>query len=277
MFKRLVSGRMVAAAVVVAVALPIVAFAQAPSGPTVDQMRARQRVSTMEVALQQAVTYGADNVIFRVRNVMGDQPILLGAPRVRGFRLEGYGIFFDVEVPDLRVPILWPVRNVMADTRMTEAWLAELRLVAAEMEDRESRELLRAAIARLEGQPGLARSVSAASIAPEVSPLPAAVSAPAAAAPALPPIDDPQEEYRRQVKAELVDAMLENSQNLAIGPDEWLTVGARRNVTRDPLFPGDSVGVTTWVARVKGGVLADLAAKRISTEQARKLVEQREQ
>ena len=269
MFKRLVSG-----GVASVVALSGVAFGQAPAGPTEEQMRARQRVSMMETALQQAVTNGADNVIFRVRSIMGDQPILLGAPRVRGFRLDGYGVFFDVEVPDLRVPILWPVRNAVADARAADAWLAELRLVAAEMEDRESRELLRAAIARLEGQqPGLARnaSVSAASLAPERP----AVAAPVA--PPVPPIDDPQEEYRRQVKAALVDTMLENSQNLAVGPDEWLTVGARRNVTRDPLFPGDTVGTTTWVARVKGSVLADLSARRITADQARKLVEQREQ
>ena len=31
--------------------------------------------------------------------------MLTGVPEVRGFRLDGYGVFFDVEVPALRLPL----------------------------------------------------------------------------------------------------------------------------------------------------------------------------
>jgi hypothetical protein len=92
-----------------------------------------------------------------------------------------------------------------------------------------------------------------------------------------PSLPDPEQEYREQVKTALLNAMLENSSTLAIGPDEWLTVAARRAATRDPLFPGDTVDSNTWVARVKGSVLAALRAEKITLEEARRQVEQNEQ
>lgn len=273
MFKRIVAS----AAAAAVMAGSAVALAQgAPGRTSEEQLQARQRVATMEAILATAVSNGADSVIFKVRNIMGgDQPILLGAPRVRGFRLEGYGVFFDVEVPDLRVPILWPVRHLIEDARGTNAVLAEFRILAAQLEDPASRARVQALITKLQAETPpdqspdrLRTTVAAASLAPE----PARVAAPAPVA-----IDDPVEEYRKQVKAALVNAMLENSGSLSIGPDERLTVAARRNVTRDPIFPGDTVDTTTWIASIKGSDLAALGARRITVAEARRLVEEREQ
>ena len=57
----------------------------------------------MEGVLERAVQLGVDNLRRRVRAVMPDDALLQGgAPQVRGFRLDGYGVFFDVEVPALR-------------------------------------------------------------------------------------------------------------------------------------------------------------------------------
>ena len=54
----------------------------------------------MESVLESAVANGADSLMRAVRAVMPpDAMMLTGAPSVRGFRLEGYGLFFDVEVP----------------------------------------------------------------------------------------------------------------------------------------------------------------------------------
>lgn len=277
MFKRMGA----CAAVAAIVSGSAVVFAQvAPSGVSEEQLQARQRIATMEAILATAVSNGADSVIFKVRNIMGgDQPILLGAPRVRGFRIDGYGLFFDVEVPDLRVPILWPVRHLVEDARGLNSALAEVRLFAAQLRDPESRADAQALIARLQSlapadAPGdrLRTSVAAASLAPDPGARPAAVPAPPA-----PSIDDPVEEYRRQVKAALVNAMLENSGSLSVGPEERLTVAARRNVTRDPLFPGDTVDTTTWLATIKGSDLAALRAQRLTAAEARRLVHEREQ
>jgi hypothetical protein len=273
MLKHVLAG----AAIAVAMTMPGTAQAQdAPAGTSDEQIRARQRVATMEAILERAVSFGADQIIVQVQDILGDQPRLLGAPRVRGFRLEGHGVVFNVEVPSLQVPILWDVRYLV-DASGSNAMLAELRLIARQLNDAASRALLESAIVRWQAQaaPGAGRdrlqqNVSAASIAPEELRT-------QATPPARPPMDDPQAEYRKQVKAALIDAILENTAPVLIGPDEWLTIAARSNVARDPLFPGDTVASATWVASIKGSTLADLRAQRITSADARKLVVEQEQ
>jgi hypothetical protein len=256
--------------------------APTPAEPAEEQSRseaemlARRRVETMEAILERAVSFGADQIIVQVRDIMGgDQPRLNGAPRVRGFRLPGYGMVFDVDVPSLQVPILWPVRFLVDDARAAGAMLAELRLFARQMENPADRAEFERLIAKLETQAPpapnvdrLRQSVAATSVAPEAS---------RREAPPRPPIEDPQAEYRKQVKAALIDAVLENPASVQVGADEWLAIAAGSNIARDPLYPGDTVGSTTWVARIKGNVLADLRAQRITAAEARALVEQGEQ
>src|SRR5688500_20221463 len=82
----------------------------------VEQVRARQKNSMMEAVLQRAVANGADNMLRQMRNVMADAPMLTGAPQVRGFRLEGFGVFFDVNVPEPRIPLSWPLRQIVEQT-----------------------------------------------------------------------------------------------------------------------------------------------------------------
>ena len=64
-------------------------------------------------------------------------------------------------------------------------------------------------------------------------------------------LDNPAEGYTREVKAALIDAMIEHSGPLGLGPEEWLTVAARDNVPRDPLIPGDVTDFSTIIFRVK--------------------------
>ena len=71
--------------------------------------------------------------------------------------------------------------------------------------------------------------------------------------------------------------MLENSQGLPIGDDEWLVVAASDDAPRNPLFPGDSVDSSQWVMYVKGSDLAALRSKSIGIEEARKRVIVREE
>ena len=68
-----------------------------------------------------------------------------------------------------------------------------------------------------------------------------------------------------------MDAMLEHSGALMVGPDEWLTAAARDNEPRDRLNPGDDV--RSIVLRVKGRDLTDLRAGRLSLAEARSRVE----
>ena len=67
----------------------------------------------MEGVLERAVQLGVDNLRRRVRAVMPDDALLQGgAPQVRGFWLDGYGVFFDIEVPALRRSLAWSIRTM---------------------------------------------------------------------------------------------------------------------------------------------------------------------
>jgi hypothetical protein len=86
--------------------------------------------------------------------------------------------------------------------------------------------------------------------------------------------EDPGQKYRDAVKRCLVDAMLDNSKSMDLGPDEWLTVAARGSEAG--LIPGEIYQLTTLVLKVKGSDLADLLAGRLTREQARQKVEVRQ-
>jgi hypothetical protein len=230
------------------------AAAQVPKSAELDQVRQRQRISLMEGVLERAVANGADNLMRQVKHVMPDVPMLTGAPEVRGFRLDGYGVFFDVEVPALRLPLAWTLRYQVDGNRLAvNAALAQLRAMVLEQPAQER--------ARLET---LVRQM-------EERNLPQAASAPVD-----PAVRDPNEAYTRAVKEALVDAMLESSGPLNLGPDEWLTVAARDNVPNDPLVPGDSTDLRSVIFKIKGSDLAAFRSGQLTLEQARTRVKAEE-
>jgi hypothetical protein len=99
--------------------------------------------------------------------------------------------------------------------------------------------------------------------------------------PAVAPSDplllaDPGAVFTREVKSALVDAMIENSGPLSIGPEEWLTIAARDSEAGNRLVPGDAYDLTTTVIRVKGSDLAAFHTKQITLEEARQRVEVKE-
>jgi hypothetical protein len=265
---------------VIAVSITSAAFAQQAAAPrdSEAQLRARQRIAMMEASLERSISMGAVPVIRQVQDLVGDPPRLLGVPRATGTRLEGIGVFFNVQVPALNVPILWEMRHVV-DTRATNAILAELRMFARQQPQGPARAQFEDFIAQLEARNGapttdrLRQNVSAASLgAPEAVRVPAAPE-PAGGGAVLNPYDV----YRNGIKAAIIDVMLESSGSLSIGPDEWLIVSARRDTPRDPLFPADFIDTTTWVAKVKGSDLEAFRTQRITEAEARKLVQESEQ
>jgi hypothetical protein len=236
-----------------------------------DQVKARQRISMMEGVLERAVSNGADNMVRQMKAVMGDAPMLTGVPEVRGFRLDGYGVFFDVEVPALRLPVTWPLRYMFRDNRETVGIINELRAMMTEAEPRQ-RERLAQVVRQLEQQaqvPAALRSSGRIGAA-------AAVPVGGGAPPAPTSYDDPEEHYTREVKAALVDAMIENSGPIALSADEWLTIAARDNVPRDPLIPTDAADTRTVIFRVKGSDLGAYRAGRMTLDEIRTKVETRE-
>ena len=256
------------------------AFAQAPS-PEADQLKARQKVSMMESVLESAVANGADSLMRQVRAVMPPDALMLtGAPEARGFRLEGYGVFFDVEVPAFRRTLAWTLRTMVDENGLgAGAAVRQLKSYIATVQDPRTRSSLDLALRRLELQVGPVGPVGSQSAdAARAQTVGAATLAAQTAAAPAPPIDlslveDPNAAYTREVSSAIVDAMIENSGPIALADHEWLTVAARDNVRPDRLMPGDMSNISSIVFRIKGSDLAAYRAGRVTLEEARTRVE----
>lgn len=256
---------------------------------------ARFHLFTMEGVLERAVQQGATRLSRQVQRLMPDMLLISGAAEARGFRLDGYGVFFDVEVPVLRRSVAWSLRTMVDENGMAATTaLQEFKSHVETIQDPRLKATLQQALKRIELQVGPVQP-------PGVTPAPrptvapprgtvtaleaeAPVPAPAVAtnaAPRLTPADEalltnPSKVYEDEVIASLADAMLDYSAPIGVGPDEWLTVAARDNEHRDRLMPGDAYDLMTIVLRIKGSDLAAFRADRLTREEARKRVEVRE-
>ena len=264
-----------------------------------EQARARQKVFMMEGVLERAVQIGVDSLRQRVRAVMPDDMLLLsGAPQVRGFRLDGYGVIFDVEVPALRRSMAWSLRTMNETAALLARDVQRMRAMLDAVPDPRQRAEFDRTLRRVQqeiapvppippGGPELAAAggptltgATAVRSAPESATVSAQSIAPgnAVAAPVPQPpaeaalVFDPSEAYTQEVKGALIEAMIENSGPLTIGADEWLTVAARDNVQVDRFMPGDPSDVMTIVLRLKGSDLLAYRAQKITLEEMRKRV-----
>jgi hypothetical protein len=104
-----------AGAVAVTVAAATGVSAQ-QSSPASDN--ARFHLFTMEGVLERAVQQGANRLSRQVQRLMPDMLLISGGAEARGFRLDGYGVFFDVEVPVLRRSVAWSLRTMVDDNGM---------------------------------------------------------------------------------------------------------------------------------------------------------------
>ncbi len=280
------------------------ARAQAPAPAAVpnneaEQIRARQKIFMMEGVLERAVQLGIDSFRRQLSAVMPDDMLLVtgDTPAARGFRLDGYGVFFDVEVPGVRPSLAWSLRTMNETAGLFARELSQVRaqLRQAVADPRQRQEMDRV-LARIQAQmappgsqaapapvPGAgdARVSAAATVAAQtvdVAPTapPSGAASANAASPAAAPVSiDPGEVFTQSVAAALIDAMLENSGSIIIAPDEWLTVAARDNAQGNRFVASDPSDVMTIVLRVKGSDLADFQARRLTPDDVRKRVEVR--
>jgi hypothetical protein len=261
-------------------ALAVVAPVLAQTQSAADKRRYDMKV--MEGALVGAVRHGAEVLGAQLKPFNPNLVLLTGNARARGFLLDGYGAFFDVEIPALRESVAWSIRTMaMEPDPFLAQWVANLRRIASSVQDPAARARLDQNIAEMEAQlhpaaeppaapraqQGPARRVSSANVAQDEPQTPAAPSLPAM-------VKDPNALYTETVKNALIDAMLDYSGPMGVGPDEWLTVAARD--AEGPLNPNEPYDAVTIVLRIKGSDLAAFRAERITREEARKRVEVRE-
>jgi hypothetical protein len=198
--------------------------------------------------------------------------------RARGFVLEGYGIFFDVEVPELRGAVVWSQITQQRDLQIAQA-LSMLKGALQQMPEGTNRQQALAAIRMIDMHAGPvqqqgpnlttpvdpAMQVNAGSVT-------AATPAPATASPAdvanlAALLRDPNREYRDAVQRELTDVMLDYGSPMDVGPDDWLCVAAR-------VAEAGQRGQTLML-RVKGSDLAIYAGDKTRRDEIRAKVEVR--
>jgi hypothetical protein len=306
------TGAIPAAAQETAPAAPAVPAPAAPApatAATIERSRqagvdARYKVRVMEGVLEKSVQQAALRLNEQLQRVSPDLIQLAGAAHARGYRLEGYGLFFDVEVPAaMRQTMGWTARVMRQQQQGVAEALGSLKRLTGDLDPKSRAEAERAMhqlelvvrpMPRLRGPqigPSIAPSfatpqgampMAASTEQPQPGPppadaAPAAAPAPAeAATPDVPPVDallwrNPDLAYEAQVREALIGAMLEWGALLPLGPDEWLTVAARDN--QDVVMPGNAPDGVTIILRVKGSDLAERLAGRVPLDELRRRVE----
>jgi hypothetical protein len=276
---------MITTAITMFVAAP--AAAQAPAARPADSLRnQRYQITTMEKVLEGAVEYGARVTRDRLQAI-APADVLLSADmllsddaRVRGYRLDGYGVFFDVAVPMLEGSLTWSFRTLDQNDLGLQSALSALRTLVQKSGDVNFEQALK----RVELQvapvsltaasapdqlaaPPRARSVTGSAAAtPTDAPPP--VSRALAASPD-PILDDPEEAYRAEVRNALMDAMLDHGTALRIAPTELLTVAARGSDDRSGLGPLNDDAQTIMITML-GSDLTGYLSGQISRDEARR-------
>lgn len=263
------------ALVVGASGAPVAAQAQAVR-VTAEQRESRYQIGVMERVFEGAVEHGVTMTRDRLQAaVPAEMQFMSENARVRGFRLEGYGMFFDVVVPSFEGTLPWIIRTLDQNDLGLDSALKALRSHVDAAGDVNLEQALR----RVEIQVGPLGFWGSLTAARAQAPGARNVSGSTAAAGQAPPADpliltDPNEAFRNEVIHALMDAMLDHSSSLGIGATEWLTVAARRNADRPQLAPADSEPGTI-VIRVRGSDLSAFLARQIAREEALKRIEVR--
>lgn len=278
-------------------------------GPArVTMLRNRYHVRQVEAVLARAVEHAAEIMAHRLTSVSPDVMALAGSPRAQGFHIDGYGLFFAVEVPRLSDSMTWALQ-VLSNGR-DERTLTSLQRLAQMQTDPVLRADLEAAMRSIERQmlprsatptptagantsaatrTGLGSVAAATSDPASTSPpttttavAASATSAPGAAA-VSPDVDtesdalllsNPSAVYEEEVKSALVDALLDYSLSLPLAPGECVTVAARD--AGYIAFPDALAEMVTVTLSVYVDDLLEFRAQRIDREEARRRVLVRE-
>ncbi|MEO5742488.1 MAG: hypothetical protein ABIS29_18025 [Vicinamibacterales bacterium] len=88
--------------------------AQSPARPVEPaSVQVRQQIAALEGALENAVRQGTVMLNQRLQTSNTDNMVMLaGLTRARGFRLDDYGVVFDVEFPSMRRSMVWSMQTL---------------------------------------------------------------------------------------------------------------------------------------------------------------------
>ena len=260
----------------VAAAAPAAAQQPAPTAAARVATEQRYQIGQMERVLEGAVEHGVTITRDRLQALAQTPADMLVSDNAHasGFRLEGYGVFFDVTVPSFNATLTWSLRTLDQNDLGLDSALRTLQSYIKSSGDPN----LEQALKRIELQvtpvsvsrstPQLAEVGGARTVTGSAASI--AADKPARADDSI--LTDPNEAYRTEVTQSLKDAMLTHSSGLGIGTNEWLTIAAKGNDDRPRLAPADTDS-RTRIFRLHGSDLADFLAGKITREQALQRIE----
>ncbi len=229
-----------------------------------DPIESRYQLRIMERVFEQAVTHGAEQFASRIETSDPSSRInFAGTAQARGFRLDGYGVFFDVQVPMLRPSINWVFRQLNQSdlSARLAADLDEVLPVLREnmrtFDDEQLMENFERALLAFRrplppGSPmgptrtGSQRGRLARRVASE---------------------EDLQAEYTAQIATEVTAVILDHSEAILLGADDWLVVA-----TVASFSPNNTPGMKMML-KILGSDLIALRAGELSREDAIKRIE----
>jgi hypothetical protein len=241
----------------------------------------RYKVGVMERVLEGAAEHGATRTRERLQQVLPAQMLLAESPRARGFRLAGYGVFFDVEMPSLDGTIdgtlLWSLQTLDQNDLGLQSALKALKTFVDSAKDPSLQQALRRIELQVAPASPMFPAVPGAAGPARMATGSAASASPGGGSPpaADPILDDPIEAYHTEVMHAIMDAMLEHSGPLAIASEEWLTVAVRRIADRPRLTATDDDDSRTFMARINGASLRNFRSGQVSKEEALQRIELR--
>ena len=262
--------------IVVLVAAPLAAQTGQPRA-TAQQRDQRYQITTMERVLEGAVEHGAKVTRDRLHSAGFPPEMLLSDnARVRGYRLDGYGLFFDVAVPMLEGSLTWSLQTLDQNNLGLQSALTALRSLVEKSGDTNFEQAMKrielqiAPVSINNASPGPvltgARTVTGSAAA---APDPASVAP--APDPATPPdaiLDDPVEAFRAEIRDALMNAMLDHGAALRLGPTDLLTLAARGSDDRTVLGPLNDDAQTIMIS-VTAADLAAYLSGQIGRDEAR--------
>ena len=208
----------------------------------------RYQLRVMERVFEEAVEHSARNFASSMEEATPGAARFMGNTGAHGFRLNGYGLFFDVQIPVLRRSLSWVFRHLNRGPSELGPALQSLRQHMRSFDNVDVRDSLEEALRSIESLVG--------------HPPP----------PPPPPDVDPGEMYAMEIRDALANAMLDYTDSLPLAANEWLTVATTSSGNRAD-SPTDLPRGLGLMLRVPGRVLIALRQGEMARSEALNRIE----